>query len=88
MTLDDQLTETIHSTFAGYALSLGAAPCRELLAATAADAQSLLLERMPVPKLLETDQGGSQVRYALNPTSDVLVPPLCVHKQLCDPAVP
>ena len=33
---------------------------RDLLAAPLADARELLLGRMPVPKLLQTDQGGSQ----------------------------
>ena len=31
------------------------------MAAPLADGRELLLGRMPVPKLLETDQGGSQV---------------------------
>ena len=35
---------------------------RELLAAPLADAKELLVGRMPVPKLLQTDQGGSQAR--------------------------
>jgi hypothetical protein len=35
---------------------------RDLLAAPLADARELLVGRMPVPKLLQTDQGGSQVR--------------------------
>jgi len=33
---------------------------RDLLAAPLVDARELLLGRMPVPKLLQTDQGGSQ----------------------------
>lgn len=40
---------------------------RDLLAAPLADASELLLGRMPVPKLLETDQGGSQVGFAVYP---------------------
>ncbi len=35
---------------------------RDLLAAPLADARELLQGRMPVPKLLQTDQGGSQAR--------------------------
>ena len=35
---------------------------RELLAAPLEEAKELLKGRFPVPKLLDTDQGGSQVR--------------------------
>jgi len=35
--------------------------CRDLLAAPFQEATELLQGRMPVPKLLECDQGGSQV---------------------------
>lgn len=35
--------------------------CRDLLAAPLQTAQELLQGRMPVPKLLECDQAGSQV---------------------------
>ncbi|KAK9805138.1 hypothetical protein WJX72_001479 [[Myrmecia] bisecta] len=38
---------------------------RDLLAAPLADAKELLKGRLPVPKLLETDQGGSQARFVL-----------------------
>lgn len=38
---------------------------RALLAAPKADAESLLVDRLPVPKLLECDQGGSQARFLL-----------------------
>ena len=34
---------------------------RELLSAPLAEAHELLKGRFPVPKLVETDQGGSQV---------------------------
>ena len=56
---------------------------RDLLAAPLADARELLQGRMPVPKLLQTDQGGSQVRHAilgscLNPSCRLLSVRLCL----------
>ena len=41
---------------------IGVLAIRDLLAAPLADARQLLVGRMPVPRLLQTDQGGSQVR--------------------------
>jgi hypothetical protein len=41
-------------------LKLASCKCRELLAAPVQEASELLQGRMPVPKLLECDQGGSQ----------------------------
>lgn len=39
--------------------------CRELLAVPVQEATALLQGRMPVPKLLECDQGGSQACLTL-----------------------
>ena len=39
--------------------------CRDLLVAPVQEAKRLLQGRIPVPKLLECDQGGSQVRIPL-----------------------
>lgn len=55
------------------ALSPGAVTRRELLAAPMADAKELLRGRMPVPKLLETDQGGSQACHYMSPESRLCI---------------
>ncbi|DBA70425.1 TPA: hypothetical protein ACH3X2_011834 [Trebouxia sp. C0005] len=50
---------------AGYHLQPDQDAFRELLAAPVQEATELLQGRMPVPKLLECDQGGSQARFLL-----------------------
>ncbi|KAJ3125715.1 GTPase-activating protein S23 [Physocladia obscura] len=45
---------------------------KELLETPKADAQELLLDRFPIPRYIDTDQGGSQARFLLskvNPSS-------------------
>lgn len=50
---------------AGYHLQEEYATFKELLEAPLADAEGLICERCPVPKLLECDQHGSQARFLL-----------------------
>lgn len=39
--------------------------CRELLEAPLAEAKALAAQRVPVPRIVECDQGGSQARFLL-----------------------
>lgn len=72
--------------------------CRELLAAPVQEATALLQGRMPVPKLLECDQGGSQACHTLKSLECIVTLPsegfylcscmhmasrLCMLAQIC-----
>jgi len=51
---------------AGYQDQDGYENFKELLAAPAADAQELLVDRFPIPRYVVCDQGGSQARFLLS----------------------
>ncbi|KAJ3354425.1 GTPase-activating protein S23 [Entophlyctis luteolus] len=51
---------------AGYHEMPEYANIKELLETPKADAQELLLDRFPIPRYIDTDQGGSQARFLLS----------------------
>lgn len=51
---------------AGYQDQEGYENFKQLLEAPVLDAQDLLMERFPVPRYIDCDQGGSQARFLLS----------------------